>query len=62
MMAESTVPGRHLLKFGAPRDHALENLKSGVIFCQHYSQYNELFEFRVRILSGRPDRTKGGNP
>lgn len=58
MMAKSTVPGRHLLKFCAPRDHALENLKNGVIFCQHYSQYNDPFEFRARILSGRPDRTK----
>jgi hypothetical protein len=49
-------PGRSLLKFSAPQDYALENLKNGMIFCQHYTRYNDPFEFRARILEGRPDQ------
>lgn len=50
MSAES-----QLLKFSRPSDHALRNLEQGLIFCQHYSAYNDPFEFWTRISSGIPD-------
>ena len=44
-----------LLKFCSPTNYALQNLESGVIYCQHFSAYNDPFEFWSRILSGVPD-------
>lgn len=46
---------QHLLKFCGPTENALSNLESGVIFCQHYSTYNDPFEFWSNIYDGVPD-------
>lgn len=44
-----------LFKFSGPTAYALQNLEHGVIYCQHYSAYNDPFEFWTRILEGIPD-------
>jgi hypothetical protein len=53
-MMQSDTP-RKLYKFSGPTDYALQNLARGVIFCQHYSAYNDPFEFWTKILEGIPD-------
>ncbi len=44
-----------LLKFCGPTDNSISNLKDGVIFCQHFSAYNDPFEFWNHIYDGIPD-------
>lgn len=44
-----------LFKFSGPTVTALKNLESAQLFCQHYSAYNDPFEFWTRILTGVPD-------
>lgn len=46
---------RKLYKFSGPTEYALQNLENGVIFCQHYSAYNDPFEFWSNIHEGIPD-------
>jgi len=46
---------RNLYKFNGPTEYALQNLENGVIFCQHYSAYNDPFEFWSNIYEGIPD-------
>lgn len=46
---------QQLLKFCGPTENSLSNLESGVIFCQHYSAYNDPFEFWSNIYDGVPD-------
>jgi hypothetical protein len=46
---------RRLYKFSGPTEYALQNLERGVIFCQHYSAYNDPFEFWSNVLEGVPD-------
>jgi len=46
---------RKLYKFSGPTEYALRNLENGVIFCQHYSAYNDPFEFWSNIHEGIPD-------
>lgn len=46
---------RKLYKFSGPTEYALQNLENGVIFCQHYSAYNDPFEFWSHIYEGIPD-------
>ena len=46
---------RKLYKFSGPTEFALQNLENGVIFCQHYSAYNDPFEFWSNIYEGIPD-------
>lgn len=46
---------KHLLKFSGPTEYALQNLEDGVIFCQHYSAYNDPFEFWNNVHEGIPD-------
>ncbi len=46
---------RKLYKFSGPTEYALQNLEDGVIFCQHYSAYNDPFEFWSNIHEGIPD-------
>ncbi len=46
---------RKLYKFSGPTEYALQNLEKGVIFCQHYSVYNDPFEFWSNIYEGIPD-------
>ena len=46
---------QHLLAFCGPTENALSNLESGVIICQHYSAYNDPFEFWNNIYEGVPD-------
>ncbi|MEM7559834.1 MAG: hypothetical protein AAF394_12005, partial [Planctomycetota bacterium] len=59
-MMQSDAP-RMLYKFSGPTDYALQNLERGVIFCQHYSAYNDPFEFWGRILEGIPDAKSEAN-
>tara|TARA_R110002126_G_scaffold141936_1_gene287143 strand:+ start:7903 stop:8817 length:915 start_codon:yes stop_codon:yes gene_type:complete len=46
---------RKLYKFSGPTEYALQNLENGVLFCQHYSAYNDPFEFWSNIYEGIPD-------
>lgn len=49
------IPAGQLLKFSGPTGHALQNLDKGEIYCQHYSAYNDPFEFWTKITSGIPN-------
>lgn len=46
-MVEST---KCLFKFSAPTNYALQNLKEGTLFFQHYAAYNDPFEYWARIV------------
>ena len=46
---------RKLYQFSGPTEYALQNLEDGVISCQHYSAYNDPFEFWSNIHEGIPD-------
>jgi len=46
---------QHLLKFCGPTEYSLSNLERGVIYCQHYSAYNDPFEFWTNTHEGIPD-------
>ena len=46
---------RKLYKFSGPTEYALQNLENGMIFCQHYSAYNDPFEFWSNIYEDIPD-------
>lgn len=46
---------KQLTKFSGPTPYALENLERGAIYCQHYSCYNDPFEFWAEIYDGIPD-------
>ena len=46
---------RELLKFCGPTDYSISNLENGVIFCRHFSAYNDPFEFWNHIYEGIPD-------
>ena len=48
-------PGQTLAKFFGPSEHALANLDRAVLYCQHYSAYNDPFEFWASLSSGVPD-------
>lgn len=48
-------PERNLLKFCMPTENSILNLQNGVIFCQHFSAYNDPFEFWNHIQEGIPD-------
>ena len=47
-----------LLKFCFPSDNSIANLETGSIFCQHFSKYNDPFEFWNPIFEGVPDPEK----
>lgn len=49
---------RRLYKFSGPTEYALQNLDRGVIFCQHYSVYNDPFEFWSIVQEGAPNPQK----
>ncbi len=56
MSKQVGAPGRPgLLKFCSPNDHAISNLRSRVIYCQHYARFNDPFEFWAKFRSGMPD-------
>ena len=44
-----------LFKYSGPTSYALQNLKEGTLFCQHYAAYNDPFEYWTRIIEGMPD-------
>lgn len=46
---------RDLLKFCGPTESSLRNLANGVLYYQHYSAYNNPFEFWSNIYEGAPD-------
>lgn len=46
---------RDLLKFFGPTEYSLSNLAGGVLYCQHYSAYNDPLEFWTDIYEGVPD-------
>ena len=46
---------KELLKFCSPSDYSISNLENGTIFCQHFSAYNDPFEFWTNIHDGVPD-------
>jgi hypothetical protein len=45
-----------IFKFSPPTDYALSNLRNRVLFCRHYSEFNDPFEFRCIVKSGIPDK------
>lgn len=45
---------KKLLKFTNPSNYSLMNLEQGVIYCQHFSKYNDPFEFWSPIYEGIP--------
>lgn len=47
-----------LLKFCCPSGSSISNLENGIIFCQHFSKYNDPFEFWNPIYEGTPDPEK----
>lgn len=55
-MSRKSMPSEaRLLKFYGPTSYALQNLESSQIFCQHYTAYNDPFEFWTTISTGIPD-------
>lgn len=46
---------KELLKFCSPSDYSISNIENGTIFCQHFSAYNDPFEFWTNIHDGVPD-------
>lgn len=48
-------PGQTLAKFFGPSEYSLANLDRAVLYCQHYSAYNDPFEFWASLSSGVPD-------
>jgi len=48
-------PRQTLAKFFGPSDYSLANLDRAVLYCQHYSAYNDPFEFWASLSSGVPD-------
>lgn len=44
-----------LFKYSGSTSYALQNLKEGTLFCQHYAAYNDPFECWARIIEGVPD-------
>jgi hypothetical protein len=44
-----------LLKFNGPTEHALENLRNLALYCQHFTAFNDPFEFWTRFVDGIPD-------
>jgi Protein of unknown function (DUF2971) len=55
LSASKRSPRPTLTKFFGPSDYSLANFDRGVLFCQHYSAYNDPFEFWTNLLSGIPD-------
>ena len=47
--------GSEILKFCASTECSLSNLEKGVIYCQHFSAYNDPFEFWNYVHEGIPD-------
>lgn len=47
-----------LIKFSSPTEHALQNLRDGVLFCQHYAAYNDPFECWTKIVEGIPSQVR----
>lgn len=47
-----------LLKYCWPSDNSISNLENEVIYCQHYSGYNDPFEFWNHIHEGIPDHKR----
>ena len=45
-----------IYKFCPPGDHPLKNLESGVLFCRHYADFNDPFEFWTRVVGDVPDQ------
>jgi hypothetical protein len=44
-----------IYKFSPPSEYALENLKTGTLFCRHFEDFNDPFEFWFKLESGLPD-------
>lgn len=48
-------PKPGLLKFSGPTEYALENLRNRVIYCQHFTAFNDPFEFWTDFREDIPD-------
>lgn len=55
MSAGKRSPRPRLVKFFAPSEYSLANLDQAALFCQHFSAYNDPFEFWANLRSGVPD-------
>jgi hypothetical protein len=51
----SATLGEMIFKYSPPSAHTLENLLRKVIFCRHYGDFNDPFEFWCEVLKGAPD-------
>lgn len=47
-----------IYKFCPPDEHSLQNLQKGQLYCRHYSDFNDPFEFWAKIVSGIPDASQ----
>ncbi|MEZ8918559.1 DUF2971 domain-containing protein [Vibrio lentus] len=54
-LSEMVKKTEQLFKYFPPSDNAIKNLQNNVIYCQHYSKYNDPFEFWNHIYDGIPD-------
>lgn len=45
-----------IYKFCPPNLYSLENLRSQALYCRHYSEFNDPFEFWSKIMNGVPSR------
>lgn len=44
-----------LFKYCPPSEYAIANLANGVLYCRHYQDFNDPFEFWADIVSGVPN-------
>lgn len=52
---KSLTGAKSLLKFCGPTANSISNLKASVLYCQHFTAYNDPFEFWANLSEGIPD-------
>ena len=48
-------PVKCLFKYSGPTSYALQNLREGTLFCQHYAAYNDPFEYWATVIGELPN-------
>lgn len=47
-----------IYKFFPPNNYSLDNLRNSILYCRHYSDFNDPFEFWSRYLEGVPTKAE----
>lgn len=47
-----------IYKFSPPNKYSLDNLRNSILYCRHYGDFNDPFEFWSCYLEGVPTKTK----